>query len=148
MMPLIRGQANEIHDEVFAEVNYHAAYEPQRAVRTRRWKYIRRFDGRRHPNLPNCDDGPSKTNWLENGWRDRGVDAEQLYDLVFDPNETRNVAGDIQAAAALEDMRRRLDRWMRRTADPLLRGPVPAPHGATVNDADGTSPNEQTRVVP
>ena len=147
MLPLIRGEANEIHDEIFAEVNYHAAYEPQRAVRTRRWKYIRRFDGRRRPNLPNCDDGPSKTNWLENGWRERAVDPEQLYDLIFDPNETRNVAGDAQAGTALEDMRRRLDRWMRVTDDPLLRGPVPAPPGAKVNDPESTSPNEQTRPI-
>jgi N-sulfoglucosamine sulfohydrolase len=147
MMPLIRGEAREIHDEIFAEVNYHAAYEPQRAVRTRRWKYIRRFDGRRGPNLPNCDDGPSKSTWLENGWRDRPVDAEQLYDLVFDPGETRNIAADPHAAADLEDMRRRLDRWMRATADPLLRGPVPAPSGAKVNDPEGTSPNEPTKAI-
>ena len=34
MLPIIRGEANEINDEVFAEVTYHAAYEPKRAVRT------------------------------------------------------------------------------------------------------------------
>ncbi|MCX6632147.1 MAG: sulfatase, partial [Candidatus Solibacter sp.] len=39
MLPIIRGEANEINDEVFAEVTYHAAYEPKRAVRTGRWKY-------------------------------------------------------------------------------------------------------------
>ncbi len=147
IMPLLAGQAKEIREEIFAEVNYHAAYEPQRAVRTHRWKYIRRFDGRVHPNLPNCDDSPSKTLWLDNGWRGRVVEAEQLYDLVFDPNETRNVAADPSAAAALAEMRGRLDRWMRATNDPLLRGPVKAPPGARVNDPDGTSPNETPRVV-
>jgi len=30
MMPLIRGETKQIHDEIFAEVTYHAAYEPQR----------------------------------------------------------------------------------------------------------------------
>jgi len=34
---------------------------------------------------------------------------------------------------------------MERTDDPLLRGPVPAPPGAVVNDVDGLSPNEPTR---
>jgi hypothetical protein len=31
---------------------------------------------------------------------------------------------------------------MRRTADPLLEGPVPAPPGAKVNPVDGVSPQE------
>ncbi len=38
MLPLADGRADSIHDEVFAEVNYHAAYEPLRAVRTCRYK--------------------------------------------------------------------------------------------------------------
>jgi N-sulfoglucosamine sulfohydrolase len=147
MMPLIRLTASEINEEIFAEVNYHAAYEPKRAVRTRRWKYIRHYDGRKHPNLPNCDDGPSKTLWLDNGWRGRTVAAEQLYDLMFDPNETRNVAGDESGAAALEEMRGRLERWMRATDDPLLRGPIPPPKGARGSDPEGTSPREPMREL-
>ncbi len=147
LMPLIGGQAREIHEEIFAEVNYHAAYEPKRAVRTHRWKYIRHFDGRMHPNLPNCDDGLSKTYWLDNGWRGRTVDAEQLFDLVFDPNETRNLTKDESSAPVLNDMRQRLARWMQSTRDPLLRGPVPASPGAVVNDPDGLSPNEPTKTV-
>ena len=43
MMPLLRREAKEIREEVFAEVNYHAAYERKRCVRTSRWKYIRNF---------------------------------------------------------------------------------------------------------
>ena len=147
LLPLIGGAAAEIHDEIFSEVNYHAAYEPKRAVRTRRWKYIRHFDGRTRPNLPNCDDGFSKTLWLENGWRDRPVDAEQLFDLMFDPNETRNVAADPAQRAALDEMRGRLDRWMRATADPLLHGPIQPPKGATANDPDGISPQETPRTL-
>jgi arylsulfatase A-like enzyme len=143
LLPLVRGTTREIHDEVFAEVNYHAAYEPKRAVRTHRWKYIRQYDGRTHPNLPNCDDGFSKTYWLQNGWRERAVDTEQLYDLVFDPNETRNTAADPAAKPALEEMRARLARWMQATADPILRGPIRLPPGAVANDPNGTSPTER-----
>jgi hypothetical protein len=75
------------------------------------------------------------------------VDTEQLYDLMFDPNEIRNVAADPSASAVLKEMRGRLDRWMRATGDPLLKGPVKAPKGATANDPDGVSPHEQPRVV-
>ena len=51
LLPLVRGEADELHDEIFAEMTYHAAYEPQRAVRTERWKYIRRFDDHPRPVL-------------------------------------------------------------------------------------------------
>lgn len=145
ILPLIRGEKKEIREEVFAEVNYHASYEPMRCVRTRRWKYIRRFDDRTHPVLPNCDDGPSKDVWLEYGWKDRPVEKEQLFDLVFDPGETRNLASAASHQSALKEMRDRLDRWMRETNDPLLRGPVKAPPGAVVNDPDGISPREPVR---
>jgi len=148
MMPLIRGGADEINEEIFAEVTYHAAYEPQRAVRTRRWKYIRRFDGRGRPTLPNCDDSPSKDLWLAHGWRERPVDQEQLYDLVFDPNEAHNLAPDPSMGGVLDERRARLDRWMRATDDPLLQGQVPAPSGAKVNDPDDLSPRDTARTVP
>ena len=95
MMPLIRGEVEAIHDEIFAEVNYHAAYEPQRAIRTQRWKYIRRYSDRQKPVLPNCDGSPTKDVWLQHGWQDRYVAPEQLYDLIFDPNETHNLVNDV-----------------------------------------------------
>lgn len=142
-MPLVRGEAQEVRQEIFAEVTYHAAYEPQRCVRTKRWKYIRRWGQRERPVLPNCDDSPSKNAWLEHGWREREVELEALYDLVFDPHENANLAGNAAFAAALEEMRGRLERWMRATGDPILDGPVPLPPGAVVNDVDGLSPSEK-----
>lgn len=147
LMPLVRGDADEVNEDVYAEVTYHAAYEPQRAVRTKRWKYIRRYGNQPTPVLPNCDDSPSKNVWLENGWRTRIVAREQLYDLAFDPNETSSVVADPAMADVLADMRGRLDRWMERTDDPLLRGDVPAPSGAQVNDPLGLSPREPTIPV-
>ena len=87
-MPLVTGgEADEVRDAIFAEGTYHAAYEPQRAIRTPRWKYVRRFGDRRLPVLANIDDSPSKDLWLEHGWPSASRRREQLYDLVFDPNE-------------------------------------------------------------
>jgi len=142
MLPIMRGEVNEINDEVFAEVTYHAAYEPKRAVRTGRWKYIRRFGDKHTPVLPNCDDGLSKSLWLEYGWKNMWLPEESLYDLIFDPNEHNNLAVDPTSKTVLTEMRGRLDRWMHRTSDPLLDGPVPAPHGAQINNPDGVSPKE------
>jgi N-sulfoglucosamine sulfohydrolase len=145
LFPLVRGEAPEIHEELFAEVNYHAAYEPKRAARTQRFNYIRHFGGKRTPVLPNCDDSPSKDLWLKNGWRQQNVPRELLFDSLFDPNETRNLANDPAYATALTGMRTRLDSWMQRTNDPLLAGPVKPPAGAVVNDPDGTSPQEPVK---
>ncbi|MBN1249039.1 MAG: sulfatase [Anaerolineae bacterium] len=146
LMPLIRGEATEVNEAIFTEVNYHASYEPMRAIRTKRWKYIRRFENRGHPILPNCDDGLSKDVWLAHGWADMAPPDEMLFDLVFDPNEAHNLVGDPRAVDVLEDLRARLDAWMHATGDPLLKGPVPAPEGAVVNDPDGLSP--RARPVP
>jgi N-sulfoglucosamine sulfohydrolase len=142
LLPLLDGRAGQIHDEVFAEVNYHASYEPARAARTERYKYIRRYGDRHTPVLPNCDDSPSKSLWLEHGWKQHSVPPEELYDLVFDPAEQFNLAASPSSLPALNEMRGRLDAWMKRTHDPLLSGAVPAPPGAKVNPVDGISPRE------
>lgn len=143
LAPLLAGAADRVREALFAEVTYHAAYEPLRAVRTERYKYIRRYDGRTAPVLPNIDDSPSKDAWRAAGGAARTLAAEALYDLVADPEETRDVAADPAHADARAGLRARLDDWMRRTADPLLdRLPVPAPPGAVANDPDGLSPNE------
>ena len=147
-MPLLNGEVGEVNEEVYSEVTFHAAYEPKRAVRTHRMKYIRRFDGRSTAVLPNCDDGLSKDVWLEFGWAERPIAEEQLYDLVFDPGERHNLVDDPNYVSALEDMRQRLQAWMKRTDDPLLDGPVPPARGAKYNDVDGLSPHESATVAP
>jgi N-sulfoglucosamine sulfohydrolase len=147
LLPLVRGEVDQVNEEIFAEVTYHAAYEPQRAVRTRRYKYIRRYGERTAPVLPNCDDSPSKDVWLRNGWGNRTLPHEQLYDLIFDPGEANNLADDAAAAPVLAQMRTRLQQWMERTDDPLLRGDIPAPKGARINDPNGVSPNETPIII-
>lgn len=147
-LPVLKGQAAEINEEVFAEVNYHAAYEPKRAVRTARWKYIRHFGDRKTPVLPNCDDGLTKTLWLKAGWGSQPVEEERLYDLIFDPTEHQNLIASPEHKAVADEMRGRLHRWMVATNDPLLKGPVAAPPGALVNDPNGISPHEKPVPVP
>jgi hypothetical protein len=70
-----------------------------------------------------------------------------LYDLIFDPNETHNLIHDAGHRDVLADMRKRLNDWMRATSDPLLRGNIPAPQGARVNDPNGISPSEPVQTV-
>jgi N-sulfoglucosamine sulfohydrolase len=146
MMPLVRRETDEIHDEIFAELTFHAAYDPQRAVRTRRYKYVRRFDETwTRPVLPNVDDSPSKDLLLSYGWADRELPREELYDLVFDPAEANNLAADPAHAGVVAELRGRLDRWMRETNDPLLDGPVEPAPGTEVNEPWQRSACDPTR---
>jgi N-sulfoglucosamine sulfohydrolase len=146
MLPLVRGDAR-LHQELFGEITYHAAYEPQRSIRTDRFKYVRRFDDRDAPVLPNCDDGPAKDELVAMGWPTWTLEREQLFHLGFDPNELHNLIGDTRWSDVADDLRARLERWMRETADPLLDGPVPLPPGAWANAPDQVSASEPPPVV-
>ena len=139
-LPLVQGEAEEVNDEIFGEVTYHAAYEPKRAVRTPRWKYIRHYDERATTTMPNIDNGASKQFLMAHGLAQRPVHAEALYDLIYDPNEAGNLVNDPAHAAVLAEMRARLDAWMQRTDDPLLAGPVPVPAGGFADTPDDPHP--------
>ncbi|MEM7030488.1 MAG: sulfatase [Chloroflexota bacterium] len=143
IMPLIRESVSDTNDAIFAEVSYHAAYEPKRAIRTKRYKYIRHYGDHHTSVLPNCDDSLSKDVWKAHGWHGKPVDRERLYDLIFDPNETQNLIDDPTVADVAADLRQRLDIWMTETNDPLFQGGfVPPTEGGQVNDSAGISPKE------
>lgn len=147
LMPLLNGERSEVREEIFAGSTWHAAYEPQRCIRTRRHKYIRRFGDRRMPVLPNTDDGPSKEWLLRHGWGDREIPIEQLFDLAFDPNESNNLVDDPGHADVLADLRGRLENWMQETEDPLLAGHVDPPPGVDINLPDQRSALEPTTHI-
>ncbi|BDZ55765.1 sulfatase family protein [Agromyces marinus] len=142
MLPVLDGES-EINEVVFSEVTFHVAYEPQRAVRSNRWKYIKRFADRDRPVLPNVDDSPSKDYWVDGGWSEQPVAGEELYDLLFDPMERQNLAGDPRHAEVLARLRTTLEEWMSATADPLLAGPIPQPAGYPYVDPGAISPDPQ-----
>ena len=146
LVPLVDGTREEVNDHVFAEVTYHAAHEPKRAVRTQRYKYVRRYDREDAPPMANIDASISKDVMLGMGLQTRPRAKEQLYDLMWDPHETNNLAADPEALGKLADMRQRLDAWMERTRDPLRQGEVPAPEGAWLNPHADLHPHERPKT--
>lgn len=142
LLPLVRREAREVREELFAELTYHAAYDPMRAIRTRRHKLIRHFGERLLPVLPNVDDSPSKDLLVAAGWAAQPRPRLELYDLLADPIEMRNLAYDETFADVLDELSGRLETWMRATGDPLLDGPAPVPPGGFVNDPAGRSARE------
>lgn len=142
LLPLLRGEDTG-HEHLFSEVTYHVAYDPQRSVRTRRHRYVRRFDGRTRPVLPNVDDCPTKDELVAGGTAHWPVPTEALHDLLLDPGETVNLLAAAAPAPEILAERDRLDalllEWMQTSHDPLLDGPVPQPRGYPYRDPDDVS---------
>jgi arylsulfatase A-like enzyme len=111
---------------------------PVRALRTRRWLYIRNFFPERWPAgdpdysgsqgfFSDIDASPTKAQLVDN--RDhaefadafhRATDrrgAEELYDVLADPHCLRDLSASRQHAQTKANLATKLQRWMRRTAD-------------------------------
>lgn len=138
--PLLRGQPCGERDAVFGALYYDASYDPMHCVRTKTHKYIRSFGltpeeaARADPAVLaghetgiwiRADDSDVQRSpaWQSMSAEDHPLPpAEELYDLVNDPIEQINLAGDPSAAGILADMRRRMQAMMERTNSPLLNG--------------------------
>jgi N-sulfoglucosamine sulfohydrolase len=123
LLPLVRGEANQVCGALFTEQNYHGAAEPLRAIRTTRYKLIRRPAG--GPPILR-QDGPTTRVMQEAGYYAQMRPREELFDLVLDPMEACNRADDPDYSKIRADLARQLDEWMERTADPFPNIPSPA----------------------
>jgi arylsulfatase A-like enzyme len=130
-LPLMSGGSYQARDEVFSERNWHDNFDPIRAVRTTRHKLV--FNAAPHfPYRPAWDleNSPSWKSYLAQGRAGRLSARHQrllensrpmleLYDLLNDPGEFHNLADSQQHRDVLQDMQRRLSRWMHETYDYL-----------------------------
>jgi N-sulfoglucosamine sulfohydrolase len=119
-------------DEVQASHTFHEVtmYYPMRSIRTRQYRYIRNLAHKL--DFPFASDLYNSPSWqavLQRGEKmlgKRSVEAfvrrplEELYDVVADPAEVKNLAGDPAHAKTLEQMRARLRAWQKQTGDPWL----------------------------
>ena len=142
LVPVLHGGSDVLHERLFFEQTYHAAYEPMRAVRSDRHIYVRRFDSRDAPVLPNIDTTPAREAVLRAGLSDRPRHQEMLYDLFFDPDQLDNLIDSPAHVGLVRAFRAELDEWMERTDDPMRHGPVPLPPGARTTSPDATYPDE------
>ncbi len=142
LIPVITGQADKVREEIYAEVTYHAAYEPKRCLRTDRYKLIRRYDYHNGIVPANIDDCISKDLLMENGHADQVMEREALFDLWLDPCERENRVRDSSYRQIYNDLSARLENWMLHTGDPLIThgSRVPKPRGAKVFKLSVTSP--------
>jgi N-sulfoglucosamine sulfohydrolase len=105
-------------------------FERMRAVRDKRYKYIRNF----HPELPYAqvnaynEQNPTMRVWRQlheqgkltgppEAFFAKSKPREELYDTSSDPDEIRNLAPDPKYRKELERLRRVLDKWITDTKD-------------------------------
>lgn len=145
LLGLLTGNTSRHRDKVFLERERHANVRrgdlgyPCRAVRTREFLYLRNLRPERWPAgdpekyfavgpFGDVDGSPTKDTILNQ--RDEAAmsrffrlafdkrPAEELYDLLKDPDELNNVADRPGYASAKRKLRTELDRWMKETKDP------------------------------
>jgi arylsulfatase A-like enzyme len=142
---LLHGQDYRPHERLFLERNFHGEWEdrqsqtfvdyfdPQRAIRTRDWHYIRHLR-------------PAKRLQPPYAWEIRDYEripghglyealpppsaarpAEELYCLRGDPWELHDLAGERGCRDIRDELATQLESWMHATDDPALRHVMPPP---------------------
>ena len=116
-------------EEIYAEMTFHdQGYNPMRAVRTKKWKYIHNFtdcNGTQFQiprDFINAPSGKAYKNAHPEYFTPRLT--EELYNLEEDPNEFKNLALDAKYANILQELRQKVHAHMDRIRDPLLQGKI------------------------
>ncbi len=122
---LLRKQSFLGRDSIFAEKTFHTAYEPQRAIRTRRYKLIWNVEIG-IVNVPgDVMHSPIYPQMIEAITQERP--HFELYDLQNDPLERDNLVDNPQYSEIFHDLRQKMLSWMLETGDPLASGPIASP---------------------
>ncbi len=124
-LELLDEEDYEPRDDVFAEMTWHDQYNPMRAIRTNRYKYIRNFGWRPLVYMPaDIYVAPAGEEMKEDFYNEVRP-AEELYDLRADPLEQNNIIDDPAYEDVAWQLRTRVYNWMDETNDPLLYGDYP-----------------------
>ncbi len=116
--------ATDSDPAVYFEKIYHDNYDPMRALRTQRYKYVLNFDAQTLYDVRIAT--APRYNWFR--FPIKKDQREELYDLEHDPDESNNLVKDPASDGLRLELKQRLAAWMQSTNDPLLEGPIPSPY--------------------
>lgn len=116
LRPLIE-EGKDVNEELYFEMNFHTSYEPARAVRNKRFKYIEYLENHEKYQLSNINDSKVKDFYIEQGLIKRRKPRQQFYDLYFDPNEKNNLIQNLDYADEILGFQAKLKKWREETND-------------------------------
>lgn len=119
LRPLLEGRTATVRDHMFAQLHWHDAFVPMRAIRTDTHKLILDFSGSDRLYFP-ADVEDSASGRALRATEPPPPSAVALHDLRSDPDERRNVWNDSEQGTLGAVLRERLEAWMSATGDPLL----------------------------
>ncbi|MFX1590158.1 MAG: sulfatase/phosphatase domain-containing protein [Promethearchaeota archaeon] len=123
-LPILRGEIKEIRKEIFTEKTFHELYDPIRGIRKDRYKYIRNFvKSNTLYQMPSPILRSPSGKYMKDEYNQPRAD-EELYDLKNDPNERINLIKSPEYKEIAENLRNKLNLWLKNTNDPILKGKV------------------------
>lgn len=117
LLPIIEKKQDEVNEELFFEMNFHTSFEPARAIRTHRYKYIEYLDDYEFYQLSNINDSEVKEFYINLDLDKRRKPLNQLYDLYYDPDEKNNLIDDLNYRNILNELSNKLNKWKEETGD-------------------------------
>ena len=136
LVPLFEGRTVEWRERLFTEFHLHSGHNfyPQRTVRDKRYKLILNLmHGTLNPGYSFTNDRFFEPGEIENVLkkspphvrrayeRIRVSPEYELYDLEKDPHEFHDLAAKEEHREILNELKRALEEWRKRTKDPLLK---------------------------
>lgn len=116
LRPIIE-ENQEIHEELYFEMNFHTSYEPARAVRSKRYKYIEYLEEYDKYQLSNINDSKVKDFYVNEGLGEKIKSRQQFYDLYMDPDEKNNLFNHPDYLDKIDLFEKKLTRWRKETND-------------------------------
>jgi len=124
--PMLSGKEYRKREEIFAERTWQGTYDPIRCIRTDKYKLIRNF----LPGWPPlvCPEFVKNvgTEVLERHFGYARPEYE-LYDMIQDPDENNNLAGQADYIDIEKDLKERLSKFLEDSGDPIINGVIPHP---------------------
>lgn len=132
--PLLDGQTYAPRDAIFAEISHHDYYDPRRCIRTETHKLILNFSSAPAYMDPSQSWRPRSDTVVPEDHATAYHPCCELYDLVADPWEARDVGQSVKHADMRTALLNRLREHLESTNDPILRGAITPPmHGKALN---------------